>query len=130
MSHLLAPQDEKRDVRVTQSEPAVSDTSFLVPPQEEKSGQPTKNPSGQAWMVPPQEEKIDAARLRGEQSKLDQAIDRLEERINKHRIERDSDAPRTIDEIAQDKQQRDSVLSGSAGVTGEDVGYEEKSRLV
>ncbi|KAI0336490.1 hypothetical protein GY45DRAFT_1430090 [Cubamyces sp. BRFM 1775] len=128
MSHLLAPQDEKKTTRATQSEPAVNDTSFLIPPQEEKSGHSVKNASGQSWMVPPQEEKVDAAQLRGEQSKLDQAVDRLESRINQHHFERD--APRTLDEAAQDKQQRDSVLSGSAGVTGEDVGYEEKTRLV
>ncbi|KAH9901344.1 hypothetical protein C8Q73DRAFT_677559 [Cubamyces lactineus] len=128
MSHLLAPQDEKKNARATQSEPAINDTSFLVPPQEEKSDHSTKNVSGQAWMVPPQEEKIDAAQLRGEQSELDQAVDRLESRINQHHFERD--LPRTLDEAARDKQQRDSVLSGSAGVTGEDVGYEEKTRLV
>ncbi|KAI0374849.1 hypothetical protein BV20DRAFT_961045 [Pilatotrama ljubarskyi] len=130
MSHLLAPQDEKRDVRTTQSEPAINDTSFLVPPQEEKSGHALKdiNVSGQSWMVPPQEEKVDAAALRGEKSRLDRAVDRLEEQINKRHVERD--APTTVDELARDKQQRDSILSGSAGVTGEDVGVAEKSRLV
>ncbi|OSD01557.1 hypothetical protein PYCCODRAFT_1478299 [Trametes coccinea BRFM310] len=125
MSHLLAPQEEKK---ATQSEPAINDTSFLVPPQEEKSSHQMKNPRGGAWMVPPQEEKVDTARLRGEQSKLDTAVDRFEERIKQHRIERD--ASKSIDEAAQDKQQRDSVLSGSAGITGEDLGYEEKSRVV
>ncbi|KAI0664849.1 hypothetical protein C8Q70DRAFT_940182 [Cubamyces menziesii] len=128
MSHLLAPQDEKKNTRATQSEPAVNDTSFLIPPQEEKSGHSVKNVSGQAWMIPPQEEKVEAAQLRGEQSKLDQAVNRLESRINQHHFERD--LPRTLDEAARDKQQRDSVLSGSAGVTGEDIGYEEKTRLV
>ncbi|KAI9064392.1 hypothetical protein FKP32DRAFT_1626448 [Trametes sanguinea] len=125
MSHLLAPQEEKK---ATQSEPAVNDTSFLVPPQEEKSSHQLKIPRGGAWMVPPQEEKVDTAQLRGERSKLDSAVDRLEERIKQHRVERDASG--TIGEAAQDKQQRDFVLSGSAGITGEDVGYEEKSRVV
>ena len=66
MSHLLAPQDEKRDTRVAQSEPALNDPSFLVPPQEEKS---EKAPTigRRSWLIPPQEEKIDVAALRGEQ---------------------------------------------------------------
>ena len=51
MSHLLAPQEEKKDTRASQSAPAVSDTSFLVPPQEEKA---------------------DVAALRGEQARIDQ----------------------------------------------------------
>ncbi|KAI0637015.1 hypothetical protein C8Q77DRAFT_1095581 [Trametes polyzona] len=128
MSHLLAPQEEKKDARVTQSEPALNDTSFLIPPQEEKSNHSLKNMSGQTWMVPPQEEKIDSAALRGEQSRLDRAVDRFEEQINKRHIERD--APATLDEAARDQQQRDSVLSGAAGVTGEDLGSDERSRLV
>lgn len=66
MSHLLAPQEEKKDTRVSQSEPVITDASFLVPPQEEKSAHSTKNVSGQSWMVPPQEEKVDTAALRGE----------------------------------------------------------------
>ncbi len=66
MSHLLAPQEEKKEARVSQSEPVITDTSFLVPPQEEKSGHSGKNVSGQSWMVPPQEEKVDTAALRGE----------------------------------------------------------------
>ncbi|CDO68320.1 hypothetical protein BN946_scf184799.g47 [Trametes cinnabarina] len=136
MSHLLPPQEEKRDVHTTQSEPdplrdygtlreptTARDTSFLVPPQEEKSGHQLKTPVGRPWMIPPQEEKADTATLRGERS-----VDRLEGKINQHRIEHES--PGTVDERAQDRQQRDSVLSGSAGVTGEDIGYEEKSRLV
>ncbi|KAI0780981.1 hypothetical protein BD413DRAFT_501568 [Trametes elegans] len=128
MSHLLAPQEEKRDTRTTQSDSALGDTSFLVPPQEEKSGNSSKNVSGQTWMVPPQEEKVDVAGLRGEQSRLDQALNRLEDKVNQRHIERDT--PRNVDDIARDKQQRDSVLSGSAGITGEDVGVAEKSRLV
>ncbi|KAL1947853.1 hypothetical protein VTO73DRAFT_13577 [Trametes versicolor] len=123
MSHLLAPQEEKKDTRVSQSEPVITDASFLVPPQEEKSAHSTKNVSGQSWMVPPQEEKVDTAALRGEKS-----VDRFEEQINKRSFERE--APGEVDEIARDKQQRDSVLSGAAGVTGEDVGIAEKSRLV
>ena len=66
MSHLLAPQEEKKDSRATQSEPAVNDTSFLIPPQEEKSGQAFKG-TGQSWLVPPQEEKSEVSALRGEQ---------------------------------------------------------------
>ncbi|OJT06130.1 hypothetical protein TRAPUB_3065 [Trametes pubescens] len=128
MSHLLAPQEEKKEARVSQSEPVITDTSFLVPPQEEKSGHSGKNVSGQSWMVPPQEEKVDTAALRGEKSRLDRAVDRFEEQINKRSIE--NDAPGGVDEIARVKQQRDSVLSGAAGVTGEDVGIAEKSRLV
>ena len=53
MSHLLAPQEEKKDTRASQSEPAVSNTSFLVPPQEEKA---------------------DVAALRGEQARIDQGM--------------------------------------------------------
>ena len=51
MSHLLAPQDEKRDTRVAQSEPALNDPSFLVPPQEEKS---EKAPTigRRSWLIP------------------------------------------------------------------------------
>lgn len=56
------------------------------------------------------------------------AVDRFEQQINKRSFERE--APGGVDEIARDKQQRDSVLSGAAGVTGEDVGIAEKSRLV
>ena len=72
MSHLLAPQDEKKDTRASKSAPAVQDTGFLVPPQEEKSGQ-TFQATGQSWMVPPQEEKTDVAGLRGKQCELEQA---------------------------------------------------------
>lgn len=74
MSHLLAPQEEKKDARVSQSEPVITDTSFLVPPQEEKSAHSAKNVSGQSWMVPPQEEKIDTAALRGEKCASSQRI--------------------------------------------------------
>lgn len=74
MSHLLAPQEEKKDTRVSHSEPVITDTSFLVPPQEEKSGHSAKNVSDQSWMVPPQEEKIDTAALRGEKCESSECI--------------------------------------------------------
>ncbi|KAI0748078.1 hypothetical protein C8Q80DRAFT_1270523 [Daedaleopsis nitida] len=109
MSHLLAPQEEKKTTR------------------EEKSGQ-TFKATGQSWLVPPQEEKADVAALRGEQARLDQAVGRIEDRINQRRIEREGGT--SIDELAQDKQQRDAVLSGAAGVTGEDFGIAEKHRVV
>ncbi|KAI0647012.1 hypothetical protein C8Q79DRAFT_1118091 [Trametes meyenii] len=105
------------------------DASFLVPPQEEKSNDSSiKPPSGQSWMVPPQEEKVDTSGVRGEMSRLDKAINNLEGQINKHYIERDEQ--KTLDSIARSQQERDSVLSGAAGVTGEDVGVEEKSRVL
>ena len=70
MSNLLAPRENNRDTRVAQSEPVINDTSFLVPPQEEKSGQ-TLQPAGErSWLVPPQEEKMDVAAFKGEQGNL------------------------------------------------------------
>ena len=70
MSHLLAPRENKRDTRAAQSEPVLKDTSFLAPPQEEKSI-PKAQPSlgRRSWLVPPQEEMVNVAALRGEQGK-------------------------------------------------------------
>ena len=51
----------------------------------------------------------------------------MEEEINRRRIEHDA---LTVDELARDKQQRDAVLSGAAGVTGEDFGYAENYHIV
>ena len=64
MSHLA--QNERRDTRVTQSEPVLNGTNFSAPPQEEKSGQ-ASTLVRRSWLIPPQEEKIDVAALRGEQ---------------------------------------------------------------
>ena len=47
--------------------------------------------------------------------------------MNKRRFEQDNEASLGP---GADKQQRDSVLSGAAGVTGEDVGVAENQRLV
>ncbi|KAI0670424.1 hypothetical protein C8Q78DRAFT_1154157, partial [Trametes maxima] len=92
------------------------DASFLVPPQEEKSNNiPAKPLSGQSWMVPPQEEKVDTSGVRGGISRLDRAVNNLEGEINKHYVERES--PKTQDNLARSQQERDSILSGAAGVT-------------
>ncbi|RPD66092.1 hypothetical protein L226DRAFT_530223 [Lentinus tigrinus ALCF2SS1-7] len=128
MSHLLAPQEEKKDsAAASKSSPAVTDTSFLVPPQEEKAARTRKSTGRLAHLLPPQEEMIDVAALRGEQARLDRAIARMQEKMNKRRIEQDAD-----DSFGPggDKQRRDSVLSGAAGVTGEDIGFAENEHLV
>ncbi|KAI0721137.1 hypothetical protein C8T65DRAFT_826142 [Cerioporus squamosus] len=121
MSHLIPPQEEKKDTRTSRALPV--DHTW---PEEEQSGQ-TFTGSAQATLVPPQEEKADVAGLRGEKGRLDQALDRVEDQINKHRIERDGQAS---NDPAASKQQRDSVLSGAAGITGEDLGVAENQRLV
>ncbi|RDX56821.1 hypothetical protein OH76DRAFT_1395959 [Lentinus brumalis] len=120
MSHLIPPQEEKKDIR---SQALPVDHSW---PEQEQSGQTFKEHT-QAPLVPPQEEKADIAGSRGEQSRLDQALGRVQDQMSQHRVERDGQA--SVDPAAA-KQQRDSVLSGAAGVTGEDLGVAENQRLV
>ncbi len=55
------------------------------------------------------------------------ALGRVQDQMSQHRVERDGQA--SVDPAAA-KQQRDSVLSGAAGVTGEDLGVAENQRLV
>lgn len=74
MSNLLSSNNQAKDRRAAQSEPVVSDTSFLVPPQEEKSEKVFPTAGHRSWLIPPQEEKIDVAALRGEQGKLHIAL--------------------------------------------------------
>ena len=54
------------------------------------------------------------------------AISRMEKQVNRRRVEHDAF---TVEEFARDKQQRDAVLSGAAGVTGEDFGYAENHHV-
>lgn len=65
MSHLIPPQEEKKDTR---SQALPVDHTW---PDQEQTGPTIKGPS-QAHLVPPQEEKADVAGSRGEQSRLDQ----------------------------------------------------------
>ena len=55
------------------------------------------------------------------------AMDRMEEQINKRRIEHD--APSGPDERGQDKAQRDAILSGASGITGEDFGVADRHHI-
>ncbi|TFK88088.1 hypothetical protein K466DRAFT_564976 [Polyporus arcularius HHB13444] len=112
MSHLIPPQEEKKDIR---SQALPVDHSW---PEQEQSGQTFKEHT-QAPLVPPQEEKADVAGSR--------ALGRVQDQMSQHRVERDGQA--SVDPAAA-KQQRDSVLSGAAGVTGEDLGVAENQRLV
>ena len=50
----------------------------------------------------------------------------MEESFTKPRIEHDAV---TVEDFARDKQQRDAVLSGAAGVTGEDFGFAENYHI-
>ena len=54
------------------------------------------------------------------------AVSQMEEQINKRRVEHDV---LSVEDLARDKQQRDAVLSGAAGVTGEDLGYAENHHV-
>ncbi len=141
MSHLIPPQEEKKDTR---SQALPVDHSW---PEQEQSGQTFKEHT-QAPLVPPQEEKADIAGSHDQQSRLDQgvyptssrprstpqlltqppaALGRVQDQMSQHRVERDGQAS---DDPAAAKQQRDSVLSGAAGVTGEDLGVAENQRIV
>ncbi|KAI1795915.1 hypothetical protein LXA43DRAFT_694297 [Ganoderma leucocontextum] len=122
--------DSQNDKNTTSTKVSV-DTGILGPPQEEKSVPKPPAKRDLSWLLPPQEEMIDVARARGEKARIDsstQIVDRLEERINKHRIE--YTPPRTIDEMAEQQVLRGAVFSGVAGVTGEDFCIVERHRLV
>ncbi|OBZ69270.1 hypothetical protein A0H81_10863 [Grifola frondosa] len=122
MSHLLA-KEEKKDVRSSQAKPIVDDTSFVA--EKRSSTQPANRRA--SFLIPPQEEKRDTIEA-GEKAPFQKMLDRLKAQINAHQIQ--SDAPQSIDEMAQDKQIRDAVLSGASGITGEDFGVADRQRLV
>ncbi|KAH9832889.1 uncharacterized protein C8Q71DRAFT_775441 [Rhodofomes roseus] len=125
MSHLVPPQEEKRDTTQWAGKLPVD---HEVPPQHTAPGiaaVSNGNLNKDAdFLVAPQEEKITTSRAGN--APLDRGLDRLEKEINKHGIADDS----TSDERARNRQIASSVLSGGAGVTGEDLSTTENKHIV
>ncbi|KAL6301649.1 hypothetical protein BKA93DRAFT_455249 [Sparassis latifolia] len=121
-SHLIPPQEEKRDTAV-QSRLPVDHTSFLDTPQEEGDVRYQKA-SADSFLVPPHEEK--STQTEGKPH-LDKGIDVLEDNLNAGTLHVQESQAR--DEAARNKQISNAVRSGAAGVTGEDIGVAEHQRL-
>jgi len=127
MSHLVPPQEEKRDATQWAGKLPVD---HEVPPQYTAPGVAAlKNGDFKVdkdvdFLVAPQEEKITTSRAGN--APLDRGLDRLEKEIDKHGVADDS----TNDERARDRQISSSVLAGAAGVTGEDLSTTENKHVV
>ncbi|KZT69843.1 hypothetical protein DAEQUDRAFT_756750 [Daedalea quercina L-15889] len=128
MSHLVPPQEEKRDATQWAGKLPVD---HEIPPQYTPPGVAAVNDlrndlksKDSSFLVAPQEEKTTTSRAGN--APFDRALNRLEKEINKHDIADDS----TSDERARDRQITSSVLSGAAGVTGEDLSTTENKHIV
>ncbi|KAI0929316.1 hypothetical protein AcW1_006293 [Taiwanofungus camphoratus] len=130
MSHLVAPQEEKKGTPQWQGKLPVD---HEVPPQVQQgwAGTPVAEAASQtaqkpSWLIPPQEEKTRDSSIG--KAPFDRAVERFETELDKHSVRDDGTLSR--DDQIRNKQIADSVLTGAAGVTGEDVGVAENKRLV
>ncbi|KZT02360.1 uncharacterized protein LAESUDRAFT_414438 [Laetiporus sulphureus 93-53] len=123
MSHLVPQQEEKSTANQWKGRLPVD---HEMPPQSQSTNTTSE---GAAFLVPPQQEKrrdpnVNEAPL---YKVYHSGVERLEKKIHAHAF---VDDPDTSSDAAQRRQMAAAVLSGSAGVTGEDLGIAEDKKLV
>ncbi|TBU32458.1 hypothetical protein BD311DRAFT_794999 [Dichomitus squalens] len=127
--NVFGSKDKETTEKLSNKSGSLNHTGFLVPPQEEKSVRDSNKNFDGSFLAPPQEEKVDVAGARGERSRIDEALDRMVDKINKHEVV--YDAPKNSDEVAEELVNRGAALAGGAGITGEDFGgVSDRQRLV
>ncbi|KAI0074187.1 hypothetical protein K474DRAFT_1665686 [Panus rudis PR-1116 ss-1] len=101
-----------------------SSNASFVPPQEEKREVSTRaSQFRDDHLVPPQEEKRDMPTT--DKTLLEKGLDYVKDQSSKFSIVKEG----TSDSV-RDKTVSDSVRAGAAGVTGEDLGFQEKTRVL
>ncbi|TCD60845.1 hypothetical protein EIP91_009409 [Steccherinum ochraceum] len=129
MSHLTS---DNKNVSVGPGRPMNS----LVPPQEQSAGDSRSSIeragahcifTGQPALVPPQEEKGHFPPLDGEKTIFEKGMDFVQDQMSKRPLTVDDER---FPDADRDKSITDAVRAGAAGVTGEDLGIDEKRKIL